>query len=345
MSWTVLVTARAFWVSGQEAEAMLEAAGCEVRRSSKAGPLPEEDLIAQLQGCDGVIGSSDPYNGRVFAACPQLKVVARCGVGTDSVDMKAATEAGILATNTPGAMTEGVADFAFGLMLSIARRIPDANALMRAGGWDEIRGVLVYGKTLGLVGMGRIGAAVARRAQGFRMRLLVCDPMLQAAFHAGEPAAKALVESIGGAVEFVTLETLLAGADFVSLHAPATPETLGLLNADRFAQMKPTAYLINTARGSLINEADLVAALETGQIAGAALDVYSKEPPPADHPLRSAPNCVLAPHNAFNALESTQEMSRQSALSILDPMQGRMPASVCNPDVLTSPLLRIPPLK
>jgi D-3-phosphoglycerate dehydrogenase / 2-oxoglutarate reductase len=326
MGWKVLVTARAVWVSGQEAEAAMRAAGCEVVRSSRAGPLTEDELIAALQGCQAVIGSSDPYNARVFAACPELKIVARCGVGTDSVDMKAAAEAGVVATNTPGAMSEAVADFAFGLMLCIARRLHEGDALMRNGGWDELRGSSVYGKTLGLVGVGRIGRAVAERAKGFRMRVLAYDP--------------ALAQSGADGLEFTDLYTLLRESDYVSAHAPATAETAGMFDAAKFRLMKPTAYFINTARGALVNDADLIAALETGTIAGAALDVYSKEPLPADHPLRRAPHCLLQPHNAFNALESTQEMSRQSAVTIIDLLQGRRPDNVCNPTVWQSPRLR-----
>jgi D-3-phosphoglycerate dehydrogenase len=330
MAWKVLTSARAFWVSGQAAQAALEAAGCEVIPSHRPGPFPEEELIPILQGCDAVIASSEPYNARVFAACPQLKLVARCGVGTDAVDMKAAAEAGVVATNTPGAMTEAVADYTFALMLGIARRLPESDALMRSGGWNEFRGILVYGKTLGLVGVGRIGQAVAQRAKGFSMRILAYDPLLQASGK-GDPA-----------IEFVTLDELLAQSDYVSAHVPSLPETVKMFNAERFSRMKPTAYFINTARGTLVDEADLVAALENRVIAGAAIDVYAKEPCPADSPLRSAPNCVLTPHNAFNALESTIEMSRQSAQSVLDLMQGRLPDNICNPAVWASPHLRVP---
>lgn len=327
MGWKVLVTARAFWVSGQEARALLERAGCEVVHSSRPGPLSEEELIAQLEGCHAAIGSSDPYNGRVFAACPDLKIVARCGVGTDSVDMAAATAAGVVATNTPGAMKEAVADFTFALMLGIARGIAEGHALMRSGGWNEIRGSGVYGKTLGLVGIGRIGAGVAERARGFRMRVLACDPFLTGDAPEG--------------LELVDLDTLLRESDYISLHAPATAETRGMIDAAALGKMKPTAYLINTARGALIDEPALIAALEAGSIAGAALDVYGREPLPADDPLRSAPRCLLQPHNAFNALESTMEMSRQSAVSVVDLFQGRRPENVCNPDVLASPSLRV----
>ncbi len=330
MAWKVLTSARAFWVSGQAAQAALEAAGCQVIHSPRPGPYSAEETIAFLQGCDAVIASSEPYNAQVFAACPQLKLVARCGVGTDAVDMAAAAAAGVVATNTPGAMTEAVADYTFALMLGIARRLPESDTLMRSGGWGEFRGVLVYGKTLGLVGVGRIGQAVAQRARGFSMRVLAYDPILQASGKA-DPI-----------IEFVGLDELLAQSDYVSVHAPSTPQTVGMFNAARFAQMKPTAYFINTARGTLVNETDLLAALQTKTIAGAGIDVYAKEPCPADSPLRNAPNCVLTPHNAFNALESTIEMSRQSAQSILDLMQGRLPDNICNPTVWASPNLRVP---
>jgi phosphoglycerate dehydrogenase-like enzyme len=326
MAWKTLVTARAFWVSGQAAQAALEAAGSTVARSPQAGPLPENDLIAQLQDCDAVIASSDPYNARVFAACPRLKIVARCGVGIDSVDLAAATAAGVVVTNTPGAMTDAVADYTFALLLGIARRIAESDALMRAGGWGEFPGVLVCGKTLGLIGFGQIGQGVARRAAGFGMRVLACDPPMAAAASGEEGLSGSLP-----AVRFVELDELLAQSDFVSVHAPSLPETQGLINAERLARMKPAAYLINTARGALVDEDALVAALEQGRIAGAALDVYRQEPLPPDHPLRRAPRCLLTPHNAFNAAEAAARMSLLSAESVLALMRGERPVSVCNP--------------
>jgi D-3-phosphoglycerate dehydrogenase len=335
MAWKVLVTARAFWVSGQKAQEALEAAGCRVSRSPQAGPLPEADLIALLQGCDAIIASSDPYNAHIFSACPQLKIVARCGVGIDSVDLEAATQAGVVITNTPGAMTEAVGDYTIGLMLGIARRIAEADALVRAGGWGEFRGTLISGKTLGLVGVGRIGQAVAQRAAGFNMRLLAYDPPLEASLKSDPNFTADMLP-----MEFVELDDLLAQSDFVSLHAPNTPGTVGMFDAGRFSQMKPTAYFINTARGALVNETDLLAALTEGKIAGAAVDVYSQEPLPADHPLRSAPNSLLTPHNAFNAIEATETMSHLCAKAILALQQGGHPDSVCNPAVWDSSMLR-----
>jgi D-3-phosphoglycerate dehydrogenase / 2-oxoglutarate reductase len=336
MGWDVLVTARAFWVSGQAAHTALESAGCKVIRSPKAGPIPQEELIGLLQGCKAVIAASDPYNAAVFAACPDLQIVSRCGVGTDSVDYTAATEAGVIVTNTPGAMTDAVADYTFGLMLAIARRIVEGENLMRSGGWGEYPGVLIAGKTLGLVGFGQIGQGVARRAIGFGMRILAYDPPM------AEAAATLSALSGGNAppVEFVELDDLLAQSDFVSVHAPSMPETKGMFDAARFSQMKPSAYFINTARGALVNEQALQQALEAGTIAGAAIDVYQQEPMPPDHPLRKAPRCVLTPHNAFNAVEAAEEMSRLSAENVLTLLRGEQPGPTCNPAVWESPALR-----
>ncbi len=336
MTYNVLVTARAFWISGQAARAALESAGCQVQDSPQAGPVPEERLIELLQDCRAVVASSDPYNARVFAACPQLEIVSRCGVGTDSVDLAAATEAGVLITNTPGAMTDAVADYAFALMLGAARRLVESDALMRSGGWGEFAGTLVCGKTLGLVGFGQIGQGVARRAAGFGMRILAYDPPLAAA------GPGALPEGLP-AITFTDLDDLLAQSDFVSVHAPSTPETRGLFNAERFARMKPTAYFINTARGALVDEAALINALEAEQIVGAAIDVYRQEPLPPDHPLRRAPRCLLTPHNAFNAAEAAAGMSLFSAENILRLRRGERSACVCNPAVWDSPALRLRP--
>lgn len=329
MTWNVLVTARAVWVSGERAIEQLEAAGCRVKRSRAAGPVPEEELIEQLRDCEAVIASNDPYNARVFAACPNLKVLARCGVGIDRIDLAAATASGVLVTSTPGAMTEAVADYTFGLILCLARRIHEGHALMKAGGWGEFPGPLIHGKTLGLVGYGQIGQAVAWRAAGFSMRILAHDPALEQV-PAGAPHA-----------ELVPLETLLRESDLVSVHAPALPETDGLFGDNAFEMMKPGAFFINTARGALVDEAALIRALERKTIAGAAVDVYRREPCPPDDPLRQAPNCLLTPHNAFNAVEAAELMSELCAQSILEGMRGARPERLCNPEAWEAPHLRL----
>lgn len=336
----VLVTARAFWESGEGAERTLNAAGFSVVRSPEAGPYPAERLAQLLRDCDAIIGSSDEYSASLFRSCPRLKVVSRCGVGIDSVDLSAATEAGVIVTNTPGAMTDAVADYTFALLLALARRVVEADAMMRAGGWGEFRGVLVCGKTLGLVGFGQIGQGVARRAAGFGMRVLAYDPQYPAA--APSTASPTASPSAGlPPVRFVGLDELLAQSDFVSVHAPSLPETKGMFDAGCFGRMKPSAYFINTARGPLVDEGALLRALESRQIAGAALDVFGSEPLPADSPLRRAPRCVLSPHNAFNAAEAAEAMSRMSAENIIVLWAGKRPPSVCNPRVWDSAALRL----
>lgn len=327
--WTVLLTARALWTTGRDALKALEDAGCTLRDGPRTGPIDEDTLIAALEGCDAVIASIEPYTARVFAERPELKLVARCGVGYDAVDVEAATRAGVLVATTPGAVSDAVADYTLGLMIAVARHIPDVHQKMRAGGWGGASGVLVSGKTLGIIGLGNIGKAVAHRAAGFQMRLVGYDPALSS------PPQDA------PAVELMSLDTLLATSDFVTLCAPANPQTYHLMNAQRLAKMKPTAYLINTARGSLVDEEALVAALHAGQIAGAALDVFEREPLPADHPLRQAPNVVLSPHNAFNATEAAAAMGRRSVENVLAAMEGRIPPGLLNTEVLASPALRL----
>jgi phosphoglycerate dehydrogenase-like enzyme len=335
MTWRILATARAFWDNGGDSERRLVAAGCEIVRSPRPGPMNEEEMIDLLQGCDASLAASDTYNARVFAACPRLKVVARLGVGLDSVDVPAATQAGVLVTSTPTAMSEAVADYTFALLLGIARRIPEGDLMMRSGGWGELPGTLVYGKTIGLIGLGQIGRGVLRRAGGFSMRILVYDPPLHVAVTTGQ--ASALPEG----AEFTDLETLLRESDFVSVHAPKLPETLGLINAERLAMMKPSAFLINTARGALIDDNALIAALEAGKIAGIATDVFTQEPLPADHPLRKAPRTLLTPHNAFNAREAAMEMCRQSSESILAVIRGERPPGMVNGEMWGSSKLRL----
>ncbi len=330
----VLITARAIWEHGKNAEDLLRSEGFEVVRTPIPGPLAEATLLPLLDGFDAVIASSDAYNASVLTSVPRLKVISRWGVGIDSVDLAAATREGILITNCPGSMTDPVADYTFALMLSISRRIVEGDALMRSGQWGELGGVLVCGKTLGLVGLGQIGQGVAKRAVGFGMRLLAYDP----------PAAAAGVSKLSpelAHVEFVELNELLAQSDFVSLHAPNLPETRRMFNADLFAKMKPSAYFINTARGALVDEDALLLALQNGTIAGAGIDVYSKEPLPADHPLRQAPNCVLTPHNAFNAAETARATSLQTANNVLRALKGDRNAPICNPAVWESPTLRV----
>ena len=325
----VLITARAFFSAGRQAAEPLLARGIEVVRAPRFGPLSEDELIAALRGCAGVIASSDPYTARVFAAVPELRIIARTGVGYDSIDLPAATAHGVAVVITPGRIAETVADFAFGQMLALARRLPEASELMRRGGWAaELPGTDVWGRCLGVVGMGAVGAAVAARARGFAMRVLGCDPGLS-------PEA---ITARGA--EPVPLHQLLAAADFVTLHAALTPGSRRLIGADALALMKPSAYLINTARGGLVDADALLEALDAGRLAGAALDAFDQEPLPAEHPLRQAPRCLLSPHIAFSTRQNSLDMSRRAAEAAARVVTG-LPAGdgvrTLNPEVLAGP--------
>ena len=330
MAWNILLTARASFDAGSRARDILREGGCRVTVADPFGPLDAGALAAALRGHDAVLASSDAYDATFFASpeVTSLKVVSRWGVGLDCVDLAAATRAGVVVCNTPGLLDEAVADYAWALLFAVARRIDAGQELLRAGTWSVAWGHDVHGKTLGIVGCGRIGQAVARRAVGFGMRVLGHDP------HVATSGVRG--------IEFVDLDRLLAESDFVTLHSALTPENRGLIGAAQVARMKPTAYLVNTARGALVDEAALIAALRSGAIAGAALDAFAAEPLPADSPLRECPRLLITPHQAFNSIETGEKVSLMAAEAILDLMQGRRPKQVANPEVLTAPNLRAP---
>jgi phosphoglycerate dehydrogenase-like enzyme len=329
MSWKVLVTARTLDEVGQPAVNLLCGAGCELVIPPKFGPHSAETLAPLLRGNDAVLASMDKYTAGVLSssAAGQLKIISRWGVGYDAIDVAAATQQGIVVAYTPDLLNETVADFAFALLLGLARRVHLGHLSMSQGQWQAIWGHDVFGKTLGIVGCGRIGQAVARRARGFDMHLLAYDI-----------APSAAAEKLGA--NFVSLEQLLSGSDFVSLHAALTQQNRGLIGEAQLRKMKPSAYLINTARGGLVDESALVRALREKWIAGAALDAFSVEPLPADHPLRHAPNVLLTPHLASFARETAERVSLASAQAIVDLMQGRRPQFVLNPEVFDSPTWR-----
>ena len=269
---------------------------------------------------------TEKVNDELLQAAPKLKIAANVAVGFDNIDLVACTKRGVVATNTPGVLDDTTADFAWALLMAVARRLGEADALARSGNWkgwdlDQLVGTDVWGKTLGIVGFGRIGRAMARRANGFQMKTIYTD-----AVRAGASVEKEL------GAEYRDMNALLAEADFISVHTPLLPETRGLFNAEKFGRMKPTAFLINTSRGPVVNEGDLVAALENGKIAGAALDVFEKEP--AIHPGLRRANVVLAPHIASASLETRAKMACMAAENVVALLQGRQPANVLNPEAL-----------
>jgi len=327
-AFTLLVTANAFRESAATAEPPVHAAGGEVLYTPRMGPLTPEELVPYLSQADAVVAATDPYVGEVLDACPRLRAVVRWGTGYDSVDLAACTARGVVACNAPGLVVEAVADYVFGAMLSMTRQLPHQLDVMRAGSWEEVRGVEVYRKTIGLVGFGAIGKAVARRARGFDCRILAFDPYL-------DPET---LRSFGA--EPATLEQVFEGADFVSIHASLTPETRGLVNEGLLRRMKPTAYLINAARGPLVDEADLVRALTENWIAGAAIDAHNVEPPRPDHPLRHLTNCLATPHSAFNTIEAAAATNAAVVEQAVAVLRGERPRFALNPEVFDTPQFR-----
>ncbi len=314
---------------GQSALDLLTAAGCQVFFPTHYVARSGSELMDLLEGKDAVLATVDQYSAEVFSSpkVAGLKIVSRWGVGYDTIDVAAATRSGVVIAYTPGLLDETVADLTFAMMLGIARRTHEAHEAMRQGIWKPLWGGNVHGKTLGLVGCGRIGQAVARRALGFGMKLVAFDV-------APQPQAKAL------GIDFLSLDELLEQSDFVSLHAAVTPENKGMIGQEQFHKMKRTAYFINAARGALVDESALADALSAGRIAGAAVDTYRVEPLRGDSPLCSAPNLLLTPHQASFTRDTGLQVSTVSAQAILDLMNGRRPQFVVNPSVFDEPALR-----
>jgi phosphoglycerate dehydrogenase-like enzyme len=330
MSWKVLITARTLNEVGKEALAILRAAGCELTIPPRFGPYPADELQPLLTGHDAVFASMDKFTAAVLKSdeAARLKMISRWGVGYDAIEVPTATAQGVVIGYTPGLLNETVADFAFALLLSVARQVHIGYQTMSQGLWQGAWGTDVFGKTLGIIGCGRIGQAMARRAAGFNMRLLgydiQCDP---------DTLAKA-------GVELVSLDELLAQSDFVSLHAALTSDSRGMIGEAQLRKMKPGAYLINTARGALVDEEALARMLRERVIAGAAVDAFVVEPLPKEHPLRDVPNLLLTPHLASFARETGERVSRTGAQAIVDLMNGRKPQFVVNPEVFKMPSLR-----
>ena len=291
-------------------------------------PLAKPDLLARLRDKDGVVCLiTDTIDAEVLSSASRLKVVANAAVGYNNIDVAAATARGIVVTNTPEVLTETTADFAWTLLMAVARRVVEADQYVRAGKftqweWELLWGTDVHGKTLGILGFGRIGRAIARRARGFGMRVLYSDAV----------RADAAIERELGAT-FVDKATLLKESDFVTLHTPLLPETRHLIGTAELKLMKRTAFLINAARGPIVNEAELVQALKEGWISGAGLDVYEEEP--RVHPgLLSLSNVVLAPHIASASSETRIKMGALAVENCLAVLEGKTPPTPVNPEVL-----------
>jgi glyoxylate reductase len=304
---------------------------CQLDIHRRETPLSTSELMARLGDKDALICQlTQQVDAEVLAAGSRLRVVANVAVGYDNIDVATATQRGIAVTNTPGVLDDTTADFTWALLLAVARRVVEADRFVRSGqwkGWDLMLflGADVHGKTLGIFGLGRVGQRVAQRAQGFGMQVLYHDAI----------RAPAEAENQLGA-EWVSKEQLLREADFVTLHVPLTPATRHLIGARELALMKPSAYLINASRGPVVDEAALVGALEQNRIAGAALDVFEREP--SIYPkLITFPNVVLAPHMASASVETRTRMAVMAAENVVAVLEGRRPPNLVNPEIYATP--------
>jgi len=321
----VLITALAFRRHAHQERQTLLDRGLHPIDSPHFRPMPEAEFLGFIDRTDvsqvrGVIAGADKFTRKVLDRFLALRVISRWGIGYDAIDVSAATDLGILVTNTPGLLGDAVADLAIGLMIALARKIVAADKLVRRGGWEELSGASVWGKSLGIIGFGSTGQAVARRASGFPMVVRAYDPF---------PNSEA-ARNLG--VELTSFDDLLAASDYVSLHADLNPSTAKMMNAEAFAKMKPGAFFVNTARGGLVDEAALLAALESGRLAGAALDTHAVEPPHPDNPLFQRDDVIVTPHIAFSTAESIAAVNAAVMRNLTDGMEGRKPAFLVNPD-------------
>ena len=298
---------------------------CDMQYWTDSERPPRDEVIRCLQDKEGLVCLlTEKINDELLRSAPKLRIASNVAVGYDNIDVDACTKRGVVVTNTPGVLDETTADFAWTLLMTAARRVAEGEVLARSGTWkgwnlDQLCGADVWGKTLGIVGFGRIGRSVARRASGFQMRVIYTD-----AIRATEEVEKSVN------AEFRDMNWLLAESDFISLHVPLLPETSGLFDAPKFSRMKPTAFLINTSRGPVVDEAALVAALENKKIAGAALDVFENEP--SIPPGLKRPNVVLTPHIASASIETRSKMAVMAANNIVAMFKDQRPPNILNPD-------------
>lgn len=315
---TVLVTPRSFGVGDKTVREQLEAAVSTVRYNSRGRALTAEELRAEVGDIDAMIAGVDEIDSSVFAAAPHLRVIARYGVGVDNVDLKAAQEYGVIVTNTPGANTEAVAELTIGLLFALARSIPRVDRAVHSGKWLSVQGCEVAGKTVGLLGFGKIGQAVARRATALGCTVMAYDPYID----------QSIAEK--HQVRLGSLHAVTAAAHFLSLHLPLTKETQGLIDRALLAQLQPGSFLINTARGELIVEQDLLWALDNGHLRGAALDALTEEPPD-NHPFQQREDIILTSHVGAHTVEAAINMGRDSVRELLTVLTGQKPRFAVTP--------------
>jgi len=309
----VLITTATFGRFSAEAFDILRNGGLDMVRTPQAAATDADIASAVDDDTVGIIVGLEPISKAVFEAGRNLKVVAKHGIGVDNIDLNAAKEHGVRVVNAPGTNSEAVADLAIGFMFALARSIPEAHAMLRAGEWPRVMGKSVWGATAGILGLGAIGKGVARRARGLNMTTLAYDPYFDEQFATANQVRKA------------SLDEILAAADFVTIHIPYSDQTRNLIGREQLAKMKPSAFLVNTSRGGIVDEVALFEALATKKIAGAALDVFAKEPP-AGSPLLNLPNTITTPHMGAYTDGALKLTSEFAARMVLEVLSGKTPS-------------------
>ena len=326
-NWKTLITDYA-WHSIEPERQVLAEIGAELIAAETGD---EAELLTLAPTMDGILTCWKPLREPVIAAATKCQIIGRCGIGLDNIDVEVATEHGIVVTNVPAYCVDEVSDHAMGLLLACARKIPRFNRAVRDGVWDQNIGPAMHrirGKTLGIIGFGRIGQAIIPKAKAFGLTINVCSPRTDPERIRQHGAQK------------VSFQELLTRSDFITIHAPLTTETEHLFSVAEFRAMKPTAFLINTARGGIVDTTALTEALRNGDIAGAGLDVLETEPPESDTELLTLENVVVTPHVAFISEESILDLEVTAARCVAQVLTGQLPESIVNPSVLKRPNLR-----
>jgi len=315
----ILITPRSFASFSDKPLKMLIERGYEIKRNITGRPYKKEEMLNLIRDVDGIIIGIDELSAGIIEEANELKVISKYGIGLDNIDINMATNKKIVVTNTPTANVDSVADLAFGLILSLARRVPEADRKTKSGKWEKIIGKSVWKKTIGIIGLGKIGRQVAKRAQGFEMNILV--------FRRNIFKDKKFAQKYG--IKYVNLEKLLQKSDYITIHVPLNDATRNMISYEELGKIKKDAFLINTSRGGIVDEEALYDALRNNKLRGAALDVYNNEPP-GKSPLMELDNVIMTPHIGAYTEEAIENMGIQAAQNLIDVLEGREPQNRVN---------------
>ncbi len=313
----ILITPRSFASFSDKPLKMLTERDYKIERNNTGRPYKKEEMLKLIKDVDGIIIGIDELSAEIIEEANELKVISKYGIGLDNIDINMATNKKIIVTNTPTANVDAVADLAFGLILSLARRIPEADKKTKSGKWEKIIGKSVWEKTLGVIGLGKIGRQVVKRAKGFEMNILAFDIVKD----------KKIVQKYG--IKYVNLEKLLQKSDYITIHIPLDDATRNMISYEELEKMKKDAFLINTSRGRIVDEEALYNALRNNKLRGAALDVYNNEPP-RESPLKELDNVIMTPHIGAYTEEAIENMSIQAAQNLIDVLEGKEPQNRVN---------------